>query len=346
MTPRAFLSTLGLCLAAHTARAQTEAIRIEYQADPGCPLPAEFVAQVLRRASSARLASPSESARRFEISIVRRGVDFAGSLVVRNTSEPAVAREVTGSECDEVAEALVLSTVLAIDPTAQRAPAASAEDTRSTASAPADRSSANDPEPEAPREPLEKASPAAREVDPPASAAAPGFAYGLSIGPQLQSGSAPTLALGVSAALEAQPRTHGLLGGLALELAFLQTADHRTQGAASSFRFFLARPKLCGVAARLGRAVSLGPCVGAQAGVVVASGAEISVARTERRFWAAAEIPIRLQLEASKSWIIQLEAGAVMPLTRYRYVFQQPETSIYEVPALGFAGGLKLGTRL
>jgi len=36
----------------------------------------------------------------------------------------------------------------------------------------------------------------------------------------------------------------------------------------------------------------------------------------------------------------------VLPATRYRFSFLDPDTPIYDIPAFGFAAGVKFGVRL
>ena len=67
---------------------------------------------------------------------------------------------------------------------------------------------------------------------------------------------------------------------------------------------------------------------------------------TERRFWAAAEIPLRAELELSARSLLGISAGVVLPATRYRFSFLDPDTPIYDIPAFGFAAGVKFGVRL
>lgn len=109
-----FFAVCGLYVA--QASAQTEAIRIEYRAAPGCPSAEEFTAEVMKRTASARLAESDARVRTFIVEIEARRAGLTGSLRVREARSETVAREVQGARCVDVASTLALATSLAIDP--------------------------------------------------------------------------------------------------------------------------------------------------------------------------------------------------------------------------------------
>ena len=59
--------------------------------------------------------------------------------------------------------------------------------------------------------------------------------------------------------------------------------------------------------------------------------------------WATAELLLRLELALGGEWFMTFEGGAASPLTRYRFVFENPETSIHEVPAVTLTSALRVG---
>jgi hypothetical protein len=88
------------------------------------------------------------------------------------------------------------------------------------------------------------------------------------------------------------------------------------------------------------------PCFVAELGMLTGRGSDLPEPATERRFWAAAEIPLRAELELSARSLLGLSAGVVVPATRYRFSFLDPDTAIYDIPPFGFAAGVKFGVRL
>jgi hypothetical protein len=342
--PKALALGFGLFLAraGAAAPAETEPIRIEYSAPSGCPDAGAFRSRVFERTSKARPAGESELARTFVVLIEVSGANTEGSLVVREDGMSTMARRVSGKNCDEVARALALATALAIDPEAALGP--TPESTGSgdgSANAPSTAADTKNPEPGA----ATKAS-----DEPPAAKPAPSAAnerrLALLVGPGVAFGPAPNPSFGVSAALEwSTPNPAVLPAAVGLELAFRTSAKQAVAGAKSSFQFALARPYVCTLGFAVG-AFGVVPCVGGELGAVLASGSAIANPTKETRFWAAAELALRFDVALSTDWFADATASAVFPFTRYQFVFETPETSIYDVPVVTAAAGVRIGRRL
>ena len=346
-------------LAAH---AETEPIRIEYRAVDGCPSVEDFRAQVFARTASARPAGERETARTFVVNIEATREGVVGSLVVRETGGATLARKVEGARCEQVATALSLATALAIDPQAPLT-APTKRSNEGVDGEPAPSGGADAPEPKA--EP--KAQPAA--ADPPPNRDAQrdddrqpespdsdsdGDSDGerlafwtAALGPSLEAGISPRLALGASAQFERYRAPAGVpISAIGVEVTWLGGPAHSVSTASSSFQFLLARPFVCAFELPGPKSLHIGPCLGAELGAVVGSGADLPSTATETRFWAAIDASLRLRVEPRPSWFVELDGGLVLPLTRYTFVFSEPETQIYEVPAFAFAAGMRLGFRL
>jgi hypothetical protein len=334
------LLVLGLATLSTKAHADTEAIRIEYRAAPGCPRSKQFHSEVFQRTASARIANEGELARTFIIVIERVPAGVTGSLVIRETDGATVARKVTGAACSEVATVLALATALAIDPTAsleaiegEPRPEPDAEPTSSEQGMPASaKPSEASPVDEEPAE------------DPDGASGAPfPWNWRVALGPSLAVGIAPKPSLGGAIALE-----RGTFAGAApvsafgIELAYLRGLPETVSGATSSFDFFLARPRVCVLAFVLGHA-RLSPCAVFELGAVSGHGSELPLSESHTRFWASAQIAPRLTLPIDVQWFLDAEAGLVFPLTRYQFVFRQPDTLVYPVPVVAGAFSVKLG---
>jgi len=359
----------SLGFAAPARAAETEAIRIDYRAEASCPGADQFVADVLRRAPRARIAAAGEKARTFSITIDRTRAGFEGSLAVQGDASSTNARTVTGARCSEVAEVLALSTAIAVDPSAAGEtrptpggagagtgePSGSAPDaaSKSPDSAPSSSEARTEARPSSRSQQRAEPEDEPEERDEAATYTPPSYDYSarpsgasILIGPELHTGVGPSLARGVVLGIDAAAMSPGAwLSSIGVEFGYLALSTSRVGGAASSFELYLARPRLCGPRLRASR-ISLGACVGAELGLLSASGSEIAFPESQNRFWAGAAVLVRLQVDLSPTWLVEVAGGPVFAITQDEFVFQDPDTEIYSVPLLGFAGGLRIGGRL
>ena len=93
----------------------------------------------------------------------------------------------------------------------------------------------------------------------------------------------------------------------------------------------------------MGAASSLAPCFVIELGAVTGTGSQIPNSAERTNFWASAELQFRLELALGDAWFFTLEAGPAVPLTRYQFVFDNPNTEIHEVPAIAVTGALRMG---
>ncbi|HEX6763897.1 MAG TPA: hypothetical protein VF103_00430 [Polyangiaceae bacterium] len=344
MGGRALATVLAVALPTRAAEpTESEPIRLEYTAPAGCPGASDFQRRVFERTSKVREAGEGESARTFVVVIEPSGAETQGSLVVREEGISTVARRVSGKDCDEVARALSLFTALAIDPEAK----VDTPESRGTGEANGTGgagTAAN--EPETPHE-----NPTQKSDTPPKTRVMPAYPndrrFSLLVGASAAFGPSPNPSFGASAAFEwNRERPLVFPSALGLELVFQTSAKNEVDGAHSGFSFAFARPYLCPARVAVGHELGVAPCVGAELGAVVANGSDIANPETETRFWAAGELALRFDFELSDEWYLDATAGVVFPFSRYRFLFRTPDTSIYEVPAVTAAAGLRIGRRL
>jgi len=366
-------SSFGLVAIATThaslawGQATTEPIRVEYRAPAaaGCPSATQFSAQVFARTRSARAAAPEEAARTFIVELQRHGTRVTGSLVIQEKDGATMARRVNGSRCRDVATVLALATALAIDPRAELAPAETLDEPEpppEAAETPPDASGdeparSSDDAGNQPPPPVDDRAPgpasvsehtaAEVEVEEPAEVASgpsvwsPRWAFGATA----SFGTAPRPAFGISGLIELHREGPGPapIGDVGLELAYRRAAQSSVRDAEASFHFYVARPTLCASAVVLGASLRIIPCVATELGGVTGVGSDIPDSSEQSRFWAAIEVQLRLELALDAAWFITLEGGAAAPLTRYKFVFENPDTSIHEVPALTATAALRVG---
>jgi hypothetical protein len=99
-------------------------VRVEFDAPTGCSDAEAFFAGVLARARHVHRARPGETAVRLTVHVTRAGPRVRGELRVNEAGGEAETRRVDGATCAEVVQVLSLTAALAIDPTAELAPAA------------------------------------------------------------------------------------------------------------------------------------------------------------------------------------------------------------------------------
>ena len=136
---------------------------------------------------------------------------------------------------------------------------------------------------------------------------------------------------------------HGPLGEIGIELAYRNAGSTLVADAKATFQFYVARPTLCASGVQLGAALSLSPCALFEVGAVTGSGSEIPNSSERTRFWASTELQVRLELALGDTWFLTLEAGPAVPLTRYQFVFENPNTDIHEVPVIAATAALRIG---
>jgi len=271
-----------------------------------------------------------------------------GSLAVKDESGTTVARKVDGALCADVAQALAFATALAIDPDARPLPdggsTQDAADDTSGAPAQGPRPDEASPAPSPEHGSARPTSPAQGASDRrPVEAGRDRGSFDIALGPSLASGIAPRISLGAAASLGWEARPGALVAWLGLEITALRALSTPVGTASSSFDFVHGRPTLCLFALALSTEFRIMPCLAAELGVVIGRGSNIAAASTETRFWGAAEVGARARLELGRAWFVQADASLVLPLTRYDFVFEDPNTPIYTVPSLAAAAGAKLG---
>lgn len=94
--------------------ASDEPLRVEYEAPDGCPRPALFLADVLRRTAGVRAARSGELARAVRVEVEERGGGFHGEVAITLHD----GREATGTfhapSCEQVVTALSMVSAVSL----------------------------------------------------------------------------------------------------------------------------------------------------------------------------------------------------------------------------------------
>ena len=116
------LVALAFLLAAPTASAdetsdgaEVEVVELDYHVPAACPDERAFVSAVRARTQRARIVNHAPGSRRLVVDVRRKGGSYAGRLVIEHERDRAT-REVTSARCDDLVEAFVFFTAIAIDP--------------------------------------------------------------------------------------------------------------------------------------------------------------------------------------------------------------------------------------
>jgi hypothetical protein len=87
---------------------------------------------------------------------------------------------------------------------------------------------------------------------------------------------------------------------------------------------------------------SLQPCLGLEAGVLSGRGAGIGRSGGAKRAWAAPRVIMRGRWMSASRFGIGIEIGGETPLVRDKFVFDPPNTLVYQPPALLVFAGLAM----
>lgn len=315
--PRAILTLLVL---GFSGQARAETTSVWYRAGEGCPEGTSFIERLERRGVAAGLAGPGDRID-FIVTLGHRETQSIGTLERQTLQGTVAMRQVDGTDCHALADILALTLALAVEPAAK-----ASEPIQQPEAAPS-------PEPvpaPAPPPALETKAPSetttARAVPPrpePARFAlgVEGAAWNLIASAWLVSGGVvgewrPALAWRPS--LRA-----GLRGGAAV-------------GGDRPADFWLAasRWEACPVALGDG-AFELRPCAAADLGALGASAA----GEGDAAFWAALAAHLRLGSTLSPGVRVELQGGAVAPLTSYEVTAGEPARTLEKTKVVGLAFG-------
>lgn len=370
-------ASLAIVLAARsTLAADTEPVRVRFEAPDGCPGEAAFLEQVRARTAKARVAAAGEKARTFAVRLMQEGRLIRGRLAIEEPASQTEIREVTGERCAEVVSALALITALAVDPQASTAPPARLPTAPPVANSPtvpmgssgaAPGGSSSPAAPPPPRAQLPPNHPAPYlpprswadlDVFPlpvvPGSPAddSPRWRFSVGIEVAALGGFAPLLASGSALYLEAARDGEGVLAfAPSIRLAAIQ-ADSGYVGPAQGgarFQLRMGRAELCPVRVRFLPGVSIAPCTTFEVGAIFAEGWGSGGSGSSQRPWVAPGLGGRVRWAITEEIELQIAGGGSLPLVRDTFFIAVPDTfsltpdiDVHAVPAATgwLAGGV------
>lgn len=321
--------------------AASVAVRFEYAAPAECPNEAAFVERVRERSQHGHFAADGELARTFVVTVA---VDEGGATArvdfVDNDGS-SVFRRVRGESCDEAVSGIALVTALAID---GRATPAEPETPAATASvAPAPRPVA--PAATPPRKLAEPTAPASRAPDARETLHESTLSFSAGLGAGYASHKGPSGAPTFDAFFGARLSDHG---PSARASAWHFRSEATSAGREARFRAYGLRLEVCPLA--LGSSWFVEPCLGADGGVLMASGVEsaaVAEPRESTRAWWDALVIARAGTLVSGWLVLEAQAELALPLVSDRYGFGEPpvDANVFEVGSVGVSGRGAVGFR-
>lgn len=316
-TMRARLAGFALLLACSPALgAEGKRYGLDYVAPPACPDAWSFAMRVSERALAAQLAEGGEGEARLVVRIEASEKGFVADLLLQAGAEEPTTRRVTGSDCDELVDALVVVGALALD---AQEPLAQAER----------------PEPT----PQDAAEPAPTRADISALPRSTGwiepeFPEPRGLGRQRFSwaGVGAALATGFSPRVAPGARVFAELGAVShldfrVEVGAAAAGRSKISGEEARFALFDFSAGACTL---LGRARwhLASPCLTLELGMLRSTGfrsEDVDDPRTGTAPWAALGLGGRLALGVGRRTALILGGGLSAPLTRPAFVVEVPE---------------------
>jgi hypothetical protein len=340
----------GVSLSVRKAAAD-EAVRLDYRAPVECPDAPVFIERVRKRVPSARMAAPDELAREVVVVVSMDEEGFMARLDFVDVHGETITRTLSGKACDEVVSGIALVTALALEvqrelsnralDSAPPVPPASPGDTMvegATPAPPAPAASETVNPPALPGPERASSPPPRPRLKPPR------FLHGTGVG----GGNAWFVAPGTPAVFDAVFRlAHTSLTG-SLRAGFRGWVSSVTVGGRSAdFLGYTGSLEGCPVVwPRVGR-VRFEPCVGTTLGVLEGEGDQsdqLAITESSRIFWADVRGIARLRLALTRLVELEGQGELGVPLRTHRFLFQNPEQTVFEVPRIGL--GWRAGVML
>jgi hypothetical protein len=317
-----------MCLAKTSFASGESPLQLDYREEMSCPDRAAFLELLQGRTPKSNMAGAAGA--RATVRLSRDASGFVGRLDLERPDGTTYQRDVGGTTCSEVANALSFVLALALgakdpgqaEPTAAAPPAA--------ASAPVPPAAA----PLAVRAvPSSEPSPRSKSL------------WRLGVGTQfgVRSGLAPnwtTLEAGFVEArrLSATPFTLSLRGSI--ERAQTVTT------VVSDFSWTAGQLEACPARLRVFDPVTLVPCVAGHAGVLRAVGHPADgQGRTQSKVWLDGLADLRLEARLLRGLSLQLQGELIVPFTAYDFRFDGSGAAVYKVANIAAASLLGLAAQ-
>ena len=316
------------------SRADQAPLQLDYGAENACPDRTTFSDLVEQRVTAAGNENVAAPPQRIEVRLLADGSDFIGRLELVRADGSHYQREVRGSSCAEVADALAFVLALTLTAKADTPPVAR--------------------EPTQPPKPVEAAEVAPEPVvvpprvpEKPVEKRRSAWSYGVGVQLGARAGLTPKWALMEGAFLETRRESTGLFDfNLRAGIVRAPSVNYTDPNGTTNFSWWAVRVEGCPLRLRWFKPIDLLPCAGMHVGRTTAVGTPTSgtpASENPPHTWLDALAALRLDLTVVRWLSLQAQTELLIPFSRFQFAFENPETSVYQVPALagaGFVAGL------
>lgn len=335
---------VGLCLFSATVAAQAQgeapSFAVEYDAPNECPSRDDFVRQISARTKRGRLGAAGPGTRTFTVQVDSRG----GTMTIREPDGAHSTRDVPAENCRDAVAALAVIAALVLDPEADTSELPTGilppVDAPSATPVPPNRQPARrtqgSPASSAPASPHEVRS----------SRAEAKWRVGMGVALLATDTVAPDPVLSAMPFVDLALDTINLLApSVRLGVTRAKSGVLSTSKGDAQLTWTAVRATACPIRWPSEGAAWLRPCGSMDLGRLSGTGRHTVDPATEFGLWWALGTTMRAGLDLFDTLRVELEGGAIFPLTRDRFYFD-PDITAHEVPAAGFTGAIGVGVVL
>jgi len=323
-------AAIAFGLEANAIGEPAQPFRVEYRAPASCPDEASLVSRIRARVD-VRTARPGEPITTFDVTLRNEGDKIVGRIASTGERSEPTSREVSGTDCSDVVDAVALIMTMAIAPGARIAPSAAARANFGSMGNPNTPDIAPPPMSEKPEPATAKPSDAAR------------FRFLASAQAEATLAYVPTTVVGAGGRIQ-MFRSASYVGGPSVAIGFVSvpSIERQMDVGRASLGFDVGELFACPLSFAWSRAVTFLPCGRIDVGRISATGMDIPNAHSESLLWASAGVLGQIAIVPVKPLVIDAQASLIVPLTPYKFIFKD-DSVIYGAQSVGFSTSLALG---
>jgi hypothetical protein len=314
---------------------------LDYTADAGCPERAVFVAWVEAQLHDARETTAGSRVK--AVVELRHANGATAHLELTRQDGARSTRELGGESCEAAAQGLAFVLAYALgggDPLDAPLPETTPAPTQPLVVAPAPSSEV----PVAVRVPV--ATPVPKPAFERVAGSAPRWRFGLGAQLGVRFGLGPVWTPVEVGWFELRRRQVGLAPAVRVALLHGQPIRRIERFGETELSWSAARLEGCPAQLRLLDPLRLLPCLAVHLGRIRAQGTPSGSAGNGKRvseLWADAAAALRLELTLWRLLELEIQGDVLVPFTQYTFAFDNPDTSVYQVPRVAFAGSAGVG---
>jgi hypothetical protein len=302
--------------AGDTPSEPTKAV-LEYEAPEDCPTQEDFEHHIAQRTQRLHFVSDPSVSTRYKVVLARNPKGLYTGRLISGGPGAAKVEPIQGQSCADVAAALSLNLALLVDPDA----------------------ALDVPQPPAPVVVV----PAKKEEPPPVHVEAPQPIRWLVLAEwSVRGAMGQDASVGGGLTVEYWGNRYGAYAPVVRLGAGYSLSSRQMSGADVSFRLLEVAPSMCPLRIGANALRWLPVCGALEMGTIQVSSAGLARTALTRRFWTAARASTAMVLMGTHG-AVELAGGILVPLRRYDFVFEDPNTLVYSMPAVGAFASVLVG---